>query len=336
VFVGAIRDYQEKLSSQLGRMEGKLDLVLKEVAGVNARLRTGAPPRPLQTGPLEASGGKKFNGQISFRSGSKAAFNYFWSRFTGDKLPYSEILSEIKPGIRALDLPMLRLSNVSRIAFGTLSNEERTTMKEKELFNIRKAAVILRDGTTKEDIFLYVGETEWRGQSEEGNIQSDSVATITFDQAHFQPQPRVEQRAVGLASLPKNLEVIRSQVGKHRGTVSLKDGSTRPFIAIWSSMSGDEFPYSAHASDWGHGYNKKTPVLCMSEVARITWLELTPEDCEVLNDNLAWVRKATVLRKGKPPLESIFIYTALNSNAFGPDGEEYNFNDLDLVSIVSD
>ena len=120
----------------------------------------------------------KLSGEIIYGK-SKSQFTYFYSSFAGASFPYARTVDDMGSG-SMLDLPRIRLASVARVDFLPLTKEEKNTLKEKKLYTVRKAVVKFKDGTSKENVFLYIGQVSWKSQNEEGNLDSESVVALVF------------------------------------------------------------------------------------------------------------------------------------------------------------
>jgi hypothetical protein len=121
------------------------------------------------------------SGEIIYKNGSKETFNYFWSNLAGDQLPFSESAEGMVRN--SLSLPRVRVSSVSRIDFHTITKEERKALEQnsKDFSGIRKATVVFKDGTKKENIFLEAEGVKWRGPNVEGSFDDERIVAAVFE-----------------------------------------------------------------------------------------------------------------------------------------------------------
>ena len=128
----------------------------------------------------QAEEGKRFSGEIVYKSGDRSSYNYFYSRLAGVKFPYSRDVQDMKGS--TLSLPMIRFEAVARLDFIEPTSEERRLLEtEGRLNRTRKTNVTFRNGQKLEGVFLDFSLTQWSGPTEEGNLDSPKIVAITVN-----------------------------------------------------------------------------------------------------------------------------------------------------------
>ncbi len=263
--------------------------------------------------------GQRLGGEVTLKSGSKIPFTHYGSGFAGEKLPYAENLGGMKTSIDALNMQMVYMSGVARIDFLNFSDDDQRIVQQRKLFNVRKATVTFRNGTTKQNTFLYVESAGWAGPNERGTLENILSLTLHTPSA--------------IAPIPLSGWNPES----FSGEIVYTGGKSTSFNTYWSTLAGENLPYSEEPNEMTD-LSLRLPQIRMPAVSRIDFQEMTEGEKKTLKQNKASsARKANVTLRDGTKKQNIFLDLALAYWKGRPGPGEVQVGDLAderLASIV--